>query len=81
MTDRANTETMFENLMAGCCAGMSEKQLQEARGKMESCCRNMETMMPKLKDMFKEMPEGFKSCCRMKEFSAFMKHGCTGSKD
>lgn len=75
--DRENKEKMFENMMSMCCTGISEKGKQEVKDLMESCCKNMADMMPKLKGMFKEMPEGFKSCCRTKDFSEFMKHCCT----
>lgn len=76
--DHENKKTMLENMMAMCCTGMSEKEKQEVKDLMESCCKNMVGMMPKLKDMFKEMPERFKSCCMTKDFSKFMNHCCTG---
>ena len=67
-----NRDKMIGFMMDMCCAGMTEEKKQKTKDKIEACCKNMATMMPQFKDMLKDMPEGFKSCCGQ-DFAEFMK--------
>jgi hypothetical protein len=69
-----NKEKMFSFMMDMCCTGMSEEEKAKMKERMESCCTKMAAMMPQFKNMCKDMPEGFKSCCMQKDFFDFMKH-------
>lgn len=73
MMNMENRDKMIGFMMDMCCAGMTGENKQAMKEKMEACCKNMATMMPQFKDMLKDMPEGFKSCCGHKDFAEFMK--------
>jgi hypothetical protein len=78
MMDNAGKEKMFGLMMDMCCKGMSEEDKSKMKEQMLSCCKNMASMMSQFKDMFKGMPEGFKSGCSRTDFSEFMKDCCGG---
>jgi hypothetical protein len=75
-----NKEKMFSFMMDMCCTGMSEEEKTKMKERMESCCTKMAAMMPQLRNMCKDMPGGFKSCCGQKDFSEFMKHCFAGAE-
>jgi hypothetical protein len=72
----ADKEKMFGFIMDMCCKGMSEEDKSKMREQMQTCCRDMASLMPRFKDMCKGMPEGVKSCCSKTDFSQFMKGCC-----
>ncbi len=80
MMNMENRDKMIGFMMDMCCTGMTEENKQKVKEKMEACCKNIATMMPQFKDMFKDMPEGFKSCCGQKDFAEFFKHCFAGAE-
>jgi hypothetical protein len=80
MMDKAGMEKMFGLMMDMCCKGMPEEDKAKMNERMESCCKNMVSMMPPFKDMCKDFPDGFKPCCGQMGFSELMK-GCCGETE
>jgi hypothetical protein len=76
MMDKSDREKMFGFIKDICCKGMTEEDKTKMKERMEACCKNMASMIPRFKDMYKDMPEGFKSCCGQMDFSEFMKDCC-----
>lgn len=79
MMDKTSREKMFGVMMEMCCQGMSEEEKSKMKEQMQACCKNMVSMMSQFKDMCKDKPEGFKSCCQQKDFFVCMKHCFAGT--